>query len=66
VLLKIDRLDVTQFRTQPGILPLTRFWCQPAATKLNLELRRGAEIFRTTVELRDLLGADHVHEGVQQ
>jgi hypothetical protein len=66
VLLKIDRLDVTQFRTQPGILPLSRFWCQPAATKLNLELRRGAEIFRTTVELRDLLGADHVHEGVQQ
>jgi hypothetical protein len=57
VLQKIDGLDVTQFRTQPGILPLSRFWNQSPGTLLALELRRGGEIFHVKVGLRNLLGS---------
>lgn len=56
VLLKIDQLDVTPWRTQPGILPLGRFWSQPANTKLALTLRRGAQVTRVEVVLKDILG----------
>ncbi len=56
VLLKIDDLDVTKWRTTPGILPLSRFWQKPAGTKLTLTLKRGDKEFQAAVTLRDLIG----------
>lgn len=56
VLLKIDDLDVTVWRTQPGILPLRRFWIQPAGSQLRLTLRRGSQTMQSNVTLRDILG----------
>jgi serine protease Do len=55
VLLKIDEVDVTKWRTDPTVLPLSRFLARPAGTKLNLTLRREGEIFKITVTLRDIL-----------
>ncbi len=54
-LIKIEDLDVTSWRTQPGILPLHRFWSQPSGTPIKLSLKRGDESFETTVILRDIL-----------
>lgn len=59
VLLKIDQLDVTQWRTKPGILPLARFWEQPAGTRLRLTLERNGDLYCTTVFLREILMGDH-------
>lgn len=55
VLLKIDSLEVTRWRTTPGILPLSRFWAQPAGTRLDLTLKRRGALYRTSVVLRDIL-----------
>jgi hypothetical protein len=56
VLLMIDRLDVTPWRSKPGILPLSRFWEQPPGTKIQLKLLRGRENVVTSIMLKDLLG----------
>ncbi len=56
ILLKIGQLDVTAWRTHPDILPLSRFWEQPAGTAIELTLRRGAETLKPKVTLRDILG----------
>lgn len=56
VLLKIDQLDVTPWRTTPGIMPLHRFWTQPAGTKLRLTLRRDGKTLTKNVTLRNILG----------
>jgi hypothetical protein len=56
VLLAIDRLDVTPWRTQPGILPLSRFWSQPPGTKLVLRVRRDNRSFEIPVTLVNILG----------
>jgi hypothetical protein len=58
VLLKIGELDVTKWRTDPNVLPLSRFWCNPAGTKLDLTLKRGDKIFKTTAVLRNILPPD--------
>lgn len=55
VLLKIDRLDVTRWRTDPTILPLSRFWTRPPGTKLDLMLKRGTAALSITVTLRQIL-----------
>ena len=55
VLLKIDSLDVTPWRTQPGILPLARFWSSPAGTRLTLSVRRSGKTIVIPVVLRDIL-----------
>ena len=55
VLLKIDDLDVTKWRTRPGILPFSRFWSRPAGTRLGLTLQRKGAPYRTTVILRNFL-----------
>ena len=57
VLLKIDKLDVTNWRTRPGILPLARFWEEPAGTRLCLTLERRGVPYSTTVRLREILSA---------
>ena len=58
VLLKIDDLDVTEWRTHRGILPLSRFWVRPAGTRLALTLQRKGTLYRTTVTLRDFLRSE--------
>jgi predicted aspartyl protease len=55
VLLNIGGLDATKWRIDPAVLPLTRFWTRPAGTKLDLTLKRGAELLTTTVVLRQIL-----------
>lgn len=59
VLLKIDHLDVTLWRTQPGILPLSRFWQQPSGVKLHLTLMRQGKVFTADVVLRNILGPEN-------
>jgi hypothetical protein len=58
VLLKIGELDVTRWRTDPDVLPLSRFWNRPAGTKLELTLKRGDKVFKTTAVLRNILPPD--------
>jgi hypothetical protein len=55
VLLAIGRLDVTKWRSDPTVLPLSRFWEQPAGTKLELTLRRGTEALKIKPKLRQIL-----------
>ena len=55
VLLKIGELDATKWRTDPKVLPLSRFWSRPAGTALTLVLRRTEREFDATVKLRDIL-----------
>lgn len=56
VLTRIGDLDVTQWRTDPHVLPLTRFWTQSPGTKLHLTLRRSDKEFTADVVLRQILG----------
>jgi hypothetical protein len=58
VLTRIDDLDVTKWRTDPAILPLGRFWTQPAGTKLELGLKRGTKEFKAQVVLREILSPE--------
>jgi hypothetical protein len=56
VLLKINQLDVTAWRTQPGILPLSRFFEQAPGTKLQLTLRRDGKVVSVDAVLRNIIG----------
>ncbi len=58
VLLKIGELDATKWRTDSNVLPLSRFWNSPAGTKLELTLKHGDKIFKTTTVLRNILPPD--------
>jgi len=58
VLLKIGELDTTKWRTDPNILPFSRFFNSPAGTKLELTLKRRDKIFTTTAVLRNILPPD--------
>jgi predicted aspartyl protease len=55
ILLKIGMLDVTKWRSDPTILPLSRFWEQPPGTKLDLTLRRGTQTLKVNARLRQIL-----------
>jgi len=55
VLLSIGNLDVTKWRTDPNVLPLSRFWEKPPGSKLVLTLRRGDKVFKVNVTLRQIL-----------
>ena len=57
-LLKIGALDCTRWRTDPAVLPLTRFWNSPAGTRLDLTVSRGGKTFETTATLRNILPPD--------
>ncbi len=57
VLLRIDDLDATRWRTDPKVLPLARFWARPAGTRLRLSLRRDGKPYEAIVELEGILGA---------
>jgi hypothetical protein len=56
ILLKIDDLDVTPWRTTPGILPLSRYFAQEPGTVLRLTLEREGETFIVPVVLKTILG----------
>ncbi len=60
ILLKIDDLDVTQWRTDPNVLPLSRFFEQSAGSRLVLSLTREDKTFTAAVELEEIfpLGRD--------
>jgi len=58
VLLAIDGLDTTQWRTDPKVLPLSRFWGCTAGTKYTLTLRRGASVFQAVVQLRNIISPE--------
>jgi hypothetical protein len=55
VLMSIGGLDVTKWRTDPNILPLSRFWESPPGSKRELTLKRGRKIFKVNVILRQIL-----------
>jgi hypothetical protein len=55
LLLKIGDLDATKWRTDPNVLPLTRFWEKPAGTRLELTVKRGNETLTKTAVLKDIL-----------
>jgi len=55
LLLKVGDLDVTKWRTDPTVLPLSRFWEGPPGTRLDLSLKRGTKTFKTTAVLRQIL-----------
>lgn len=54
ILVEIGAIDVTKWRTNPHILPLSRFWAQAAGTKLKLTLKRGDQQYETAVTLEEL------------
>jgi hypothetical protein len=56
VLLKIDSMDVTEWRTKPGISPLSRFWTRPSGTRLTFTLKRGDKTMVVPVILEEILG----------
>jgi C-terminal processing protease CtpA/Prc len=58
VLLKVGGLDATKWRTDPKVLPLSRFWEGPPGTRLELTLKRGASTFKSTPVLRQILSPD--------
>jgi len=62
ILLSIDNLDVTKWRTDPRVLPLSRFWKRSADTKLRLSLERNDKRFETIVILKDILSQNNLTE----
>jgi hypothetical protein len=58
VLLKVGDLDVTKWRTDPTVLPLSRFWEGPPGTRIEFLLKRGAQTIKATAVLRQILGPD--------
>ncbi len=57
VLLAIGELDVTKWKTDPNVLPLSRFWEKLAGTKLYLKIKKKGNGAVETVEivLQDIL-----------
>jgi TPR repeat protein len=55
VLLKIDDLDITKWRTEPQLLR-PRYWERPEGTTYRLTLKRGEREYQTTVVLKRILG----------
>jgi hypothetical protein len=58
VLLSIDELDVIKWRSDPAILPFSRFWERPPGTKLKLTVKRDERTLTITVTLRQILSPE--------
>jgi hypothetical protein len=56
VLLRVGNIDATKWRTDPTVLPLSRFWERPPGTKVELLVRRGTQTNKATAVLRQILG----------
>ena len=54
VLRRIADFDVTKWRTDPRVFPLSRFWSRPAGTELELTLARDNNPIKVKVELKEL------------
>ncbi|MBN1126999.1 MAG: aspartyl protease family protein [Sedimentisphaerales bacterium] len=54
ILLQIEGMDATKWKTDPRILPLSRFWSRPAGTKLDLMIGRKNERNKITATLEDI------------
>ena len=54
ILARINDLDVTKWRTDPEVLPLSRFWTAPSGTKLKLIYSRMGIQNQINVELREI------------
>ncbi|UCE49766.1 MAG: aspartyl protease family protein [Phycisphaerales bacterium] len=54
ILLKINNVDATKWRTDPSVMPLSRFGDQPAGTELNLELMRRSKKIEVSVTLEEI------------
>ena len=54
ILTGVNDLDVTKWRTDPEVLPLSRFWTAPAGTKLKLTYYRKGIDNQTSVELSEI------------
>ena len=54
LLLRIDGLNATRWRTEPSLMPLARFWSQAAGTKMQLQLKRNDQIYEVSVTLKDI------------
>ena len=59
ILLKIGKLDVTKWRTDPAVMPLTQFWTRLPGTKLELTLKRSDTTYETNVVLKTILAPDN-------
>lgn len=55
IILKVDELDVTKWKTDPNVLPLSRFWEDNPGNVHRLVLRRDDHEFETTVVLEEIL-----------
>ncbi len=53
-LLRIDEVDVTQWRNDPDSRPGDRFWNQPAGKEFELQLEREGKAFRVKVMLEEI------------
>ncbi len=53
-LLRIGAIDITKWRTDPNVLPMSRFWEKPAGTKLDLVLMRNGKKLEITVTLEEI------------
>jgi S1-C subfamily serine protease len=58
ILLKGGELDVTKWRTDPAVMPLSQFWMRAPGSKLELTLKRGNDTFKKTVVLRQILSPE--------
>ncbi len=54
ILLRINDVDATRWRTDPSVMPLSRFWCRPAGTKLDLVLMRDGKRQEVAVTLQEI------------
>lgn len=50
---KVDDLDITKWRTDPSVFPLSRFWSRPVGTDLHLFLLRNGDLLNLVVKLQD-------------
>ena len=53
-LLRIGQLDVTKWRTDPKVMPLSQFWVKPAGTKMDLVLVRDGKKMEISVTLEEI------------
>jgi len=53
-LLKIGDLDATKWRTNPKVMPMSRFWSKPAGTKKDLTIMRNKKQIKISVKLEEI------------
>lgn len=53
-LLRVGEIDVTKWRTDPAVMPMTRFWERPAGTEIDLVLMRDGKKLEITVTLEEI------------